>query len=453
MRRSALLQLLLLLFGAGFCALWATLMLRWNRLESEKLDFAAGGFQRSLGSVRSNYAARSEGPQLFVIVRVLRKHLANLPALLLSLLAAPPSNGVRVRIVLACTYYRTGETDVDDIARVVNSLVPGAPVSVSAHDNAAILTLFPELAPWKQWAADGGYILTDVVLQEFLRERERGGGGYPTDAVLVTNGDNMYIPKFVTAVTEELERGADIVATHFTSHYNWTEEAVARFREKHHLRAAEPAYGPVRSGLDPEMVLTKSLTAGTVDLGAVVVRTELFVRLGRSFVVDQLARDPSGESIDFVQADGNLFSYFASTEGTRVVVKPPVKKILRVVRPTLLLKLATYKVLRKHFALIAKQKTITNPAHSPGAPALQQVVRPFAQCSRAWRFAFRIPRSAAAKSTLRRAASARQRPRGTARSALPQRRHGFRTRGTTCRRCPRAHQNIARAARKWGTPL
>ena len=324
MRRSASLQFLLLLFGVSFLALWATLMLRWKRQESEELEFAAWSFRRSLGSVRSNYVTRSDGPQLFVIVRVLRKHLANLPALLLSLLAAPPSNGGRVRIVLVCTYTRAGETDVDDIARVVNALVPGAPVSVSAHDNAAMLTLFPQLAPWKQWAADGGYILTDVVLLEFLREREKGGGGHPTDAVLVTNGDNMYIPKFVTAVTEELARGADIVATHFTSHYNWTEEAVARFREKHNLRAAQPAYGPVRTGLDPEMVLTKSLTAGTVDLGAVVVRAELFVRLGRSFVIDQLARDPSGGSIDFVQADGDLFSYFASTEGTRVAVIPQV---------------------------------------------------------------------------------------------------------------------------------
>jgi len=324
MRRTVSLQFLLLLCFSFF-VLWATLILHWKLEESAELDFAAAGFRSSLGSVRSNYyVAHSGGPQLFVIVRVMRKHIANLPALLLALLAAPPSNG-RVRIVLVRTYYRkNGETDVDSIARVVNAIIPGAPVSVSAHDNTAILTLFPKLAPWKQWAADGGYILTDVVLKEFLRERERGGGGYPTDAVLVTNGDNMYIPKFITAVTEELERGADIVATHFTSHYNWTEEAVASFREKHHLRAAEPAYGPVRTGLDPEMVLTKSLTVGTVDLGAVVVRAELFVRLGRSFVVDQLARDPSGESIDFVQADGNLFANFASAEGTRVVVIPRV---------------------------------------------------------------------------------------------------------------------------------
>jgi hypothetical protein len=244
------------------------------------------------------------------------KHAAALPLLLLSLLSAPPAPG-RVAVVIVRTYERKwNDRTFEGIAALVNSLVAGTPVTVSALDDTAIRKAFPRMAPYPTWARDGGYILTDLLLEDVLSRRAEAGGGHPSDALLVTNGDNLYARDFTTAVGAVLARGADLVATHFVSHYEFSD---ARIVGCDNINGG----GPLRAGRDVEIV--PAFFIGQVDLGAVVVRLELLKRTGERFVVDRLRNiDPSGASIDFLQADGRLFETLAARKGVISEVVPRV---------------------------------------------------------------------------------------------------------------------------------
>lgn len=258
----------------------------------------------------------ADGPVLFVVVRLMPHHVRSLPVLLLSLLSAQSRR--RVEVVLVRTYdWKPGEdTGADDVATLINAMVPGVPVTVSPLGDGDARRAFPDLRPDPKltWARDAGYILTDLVVEELLARRVEARGGHAADAILVTNGDNLYASGFVDAIDSALGDGADIAATYFSSHYDWTEEKVVAARHQGH--------GPLRSGRDPEVLTSKTLRVGGVDLGAVAMRADLLQRTGRRFVLDRLRLDPIGESIDYLQADGQLFADLASLRNVRVAVIP-----------------------------------------------------------------------------------------------------------------------------------
>lgn len=257
------------------------------------------------------------GPVLFVVVRVMPHHIRNLPVLLFSLLSAQKRR--RVQIVLVRTYdWKPGnDAGVEDAASLVNMMVSGESVSVSPLSDIDARALFPNLRPDPKltWARDAGYILTDLVIGSLLEHRiKERSGGCATDAFLVTNGDNLYASGFVDAIDEAITNGADLTATYFSSHYEWTEEKVSRARQQGH--------GPLRTGLDPEVLTSPGLRIGGVDLGAVVMRADLLQQSGRRFVLDRLKHDPVGGSIDFLQADGELFESLANLPNVHVTIVP-----------------------------------------------------------------------------------------------------------------------------------
>ena len=266
-------------------------------------------------AVLPHAAFSSRSPVLTVIVRAMPKHAAAMPLLLLSLLSSPPTTG-RVAVVIVRTYERgPDDRTFEGIADLVNSLIPGTPVVVSALDDTAIPKAFPRIAPFPTWARDGGYILTDLLLEDVLSRRAAAGGGHPSDALLVTNGDNLYARDFTTAVGAALARGADLVATHFVSHYEFSGARI--------VGRGNNGGGPLRAGRDVEIV--PAFITGQVDLGAVVMRLELLKRTGERFVIDRLhSTDPSGASIDFLQADGRLFETLAARKDVASEVIPRI---------------------------------------------------------------------------------------------------------------------------------
>jgi hypothetical protein len=250
------------------------------------------------------------GPTLFVIVRIMPFHIENLPVLLLSLLRTK-SRQVKIEII------RTYSWTSDDprllrIVSMVNLFVSGSPVSLSKLGDSDVANAFPNLSPDPKltWAGDAGYILTDFIIESFLRRAER----HSSDGILVTNGDNLYAAAFVDAVHSALAEGADVVATYFSSHYEWTADKVNK--------TLQSGFGPSRLGSDVEVRTSPSLRVGGVDLGAVVMRADLLERSGKRFVLNNLKLDPAGSSIDFLQADGHLFESLADMRDVRIKIIP-----------------------------------------------------------------------------------------------------------------------------------
>ena len=171
---------------------------------------------------------------------------------------------------------------------------------------------------------DFGYIATDLVIEDLLKEREEArlnplNAQLPCELLAVTNGDNLYSRDFFHATISVLlkEESAGLVATHFVSHYNNT-------------RTWKPEMSGVcnvfRAGADAEFVAC--LKENHVDLGAVLMRTSLFETLTlpnsthpKRFVVDRLRTQQKKKAakINMFTLDGQLFSFFGTKTGSEIV--------------------------------------------------------------------------------------------------------------------------------------
>lgn len=304
------------LLGGCLCLLAGWLI--WGSLVSAgrpALRASADAFvPMSLASLAPLMGSTGEGPELCFLVRTMPSHFRNLPAMLLGLFASAPKQAVRV--VLLRSYTRPAgpgggapvADQLDSIAALVNEAAPGR-VEVSRWDASYTDTHFPELAK-ASYAKDGGFVVTDLAIEDILARRAAQQGAGYCDALVVTNGDNLYTGGFVPAVAEQLRAGFDVVGTHFVSRYDFSQELMDYNRAR--------GRGPLRPGMDAEF--TSSFAVGGIDLGAAAFRTELLERAGIRFIVDRLRSNPTGEGINVVQADGQFFENLAAVPGIKTTI-------------------------------------------------------------------------------------------------------------------------------------
>jgi len=169
------------------------------------------------------------------------------------------------------------------------------PVSIAPIDSGYTEEPFPALHD-ATYAADAGYVVTDLVLEGILARRAAEGGEKFCSALVITNGDNLYTSGFVFAVSEAMSKGSDLVGVHFVSRYNYT-----AFVRDTNWRAG---HGPLRLGADVEY--QPRFVPYGIDLGAMAFTADLLLRSGTLFELDRLRKDPSGKTVDFISADGRF---------------------------------------------------------------------------------------------------------------------------------------------------
>jgi hypothetical protein len=279
---------------------------------------------------RGGAPTATRDPEVCFIVRVMPSHAANVPAFAFSIFAG---GYAKVRIILLRTYPapRGGGGAPDDfevLADYINAALPAPRVEVSEIDSAVIDRDFPGIArdysPDSPPTLDGGFPATDLLIEQILAKRAAiwGRDGPQTwpfvnygycDALVVTNGDNLYTGAFLPAVVEALDTH-HLVGTWFVSRYPNTQELMDAGRRRGRVG------GPTRLGRNYEF--NASFTPGGIDLGAAAVRTDALAAFGTRFVIDRLRADPTGTSIDFVGADGLFFATLSAVPGLASVVLP-----------------------------------------------------------------------------------------------------------------------------------
>ena len=263
----------------------------------------------------------ANAPELCFVVRVMPSHLPNLPGLVFS--AAGSSGALRLRFIFVRSYTPApgGDDGLDAAVAFINAALQPLrasggepPASVAPIDGSYTEAHFPGLRE-ATYAGDAGYVVTDVVLESVLARRAvaGGGGGGFCDALVVTNGDNLYTAGFVPAVAAALREGSELVGVHFVSRYNYT----AQVRDGNWRWG----HGPLRVGADVEYA-PRFVPYG-IDLGAVVFTADLLRRGGTLFALDRLRADPTGRGLDFISADGRFFEAL-SAEAVAPVIIPRV---------------------------------------------------------------------------------------------------------------------------------
>lgn len=255
----------------------------------------------------SSHKAWAATPPACVVVRIHSKQRNGLLPTYASLVHSAPLN---TRVI----FVDTGDeafTELPSLVADFNQLTEQPLAQVSRWDQKLSRAQFPNFT-----ANDFGYIATDLVIEDLLEERadaRRRNASLPCELLLVTNGDNLYGRAFFEATIGALsaEAGVGLVATHFVSHYYWwTPEKSGKC-------------GPFRDGSDAEFATC--MGENNVDLGAVLMRTSLFETLTlietthpKRFVVDRLRIDKESHPRTF-SLDGQLFGFFASKTGTKVI--------------------------------------------------------------------------------------------------------------------------------------
>ena len=230
-----------------------------------------------------------------VLVRTVKKHGPFLPALLFSILV----DNTNVHVYVADTDMGF-ETELHEIAATVNIKLNKTAVFVSPINRQSVLKRCPKLT-----ANDYGYVVTDLMIEDVLLR--------PYDHILITNGDNLYSRHFFPVTQRALMNGADMVATHFISHYTIPSSHIV------HTDA-----GPWRHGQDMEFITR--FEVGCVDLGAVLLKAELFKNHGFRFIIDIDDCNTKGvgwrQSLEVTGLDGYLFQRIAETPGIKTQVIP-----------------------------------------------------------------------------------------------------------------------------------
>jgi hypothetical protein len=263
-------------------------------------------------------APPAEAAELCFVVRVMPAHLPNLPALVFSAAGSPAA--LRLRFIFVRTYTPASDDGLEASVAFLNAALQPLrasggepPASVAPIDGSYTEAHFPGLRD-ATYAGDAGYVVTDVVLEGVLARRAAagggGGGGGFCDALVVTNGDNLYTSSFVPAVAAALREGSELVGVHFVSRYNYTEKV-----RDGNWRAG---HGPLRTGADVEY--SPRFVPYGIDLGAVVFTAELLRRGGTLFALDRLRADPAGRGVDFISADGRFFEALQAEAAAPVII-------------------------------------------------------------------------------------------------------------------------------------
>jgi len=143
---------------------------------------------------------------------------------------------------------------------------------------------------------DYGYVLTDMALEDILRQTKARSGTFQCDTLTFTNADNLYSPHFVPAMLKAIARGNDLVASHFVSHYPFPAERSTRsFND---IIASESGCGALRSGESADFVTSERFYPWCVELGSVMVTTKAVEAANIRFVIDRLRKDPTGDTLE-----------------------------------------------------------------------------------------------------------------------------------------------------------
>jgi len=133
------------------------------------------------------------------------------------------------------------------------------------------------------------------------------------DVMLVTNGDNIYASAFFTEALAELNRGFDLVATHWVSRYNMSEEW-------QWISVRQRKCGARRTGMFQEF--RTAFKRYCVDLGAVVFKTSVLQQTPLRFFVDELRQGKPAKRWRTTQhenRDGLFFEKAAKLFNTSIV--------------------------------------------------------------------------------------------------------------------------------------
>lgn len=259
-------------------------------------------------------------PQLCFVVRTMPGHFSKIPALLVSIYSSRISLD-HVRAILVASEGDTGSRSMlTSVAEFSNKLLaPASPITVSSIDATTERARFPlienasTLSAGSMFRGDAGYIVTDAVIEVLIEEQKRRTQA--CDYVIVTNGDNLYSPRFVPAVMTAVKAGIDIVATHFSTRYFHDKGSFMYYKNNNFFGS-----GPIRTGRDLEFI--PAFKYSRADLGAVAFSLEALQRLNIRFLVDRLRVDPTGKGIDFALADGFFFEKFKNITGVRSKIIP-----------------------------------------------------------------------------------------------------------------------------------
>lgn len=281
-----------------------------------------------------------------MVVRTFVGHRNTLMAMLASvLLWDHPS----LTIYLVDTGAQQPFTELPRLARMASAMA-GRPDAVRVSDwtHATSRAQFPDFTD-----EDHGYIATDLTIEDILSQRAefsprlqdllRATGAVPADGgeslgpapceyMIVTNGDNLYGKEYLAATLSEIRGGAQMVSTHWVSHYEMNKAWILgwgevrgvwrRSRDALLLKGALGCHGssrpnnrvacstshslplqiqnghcgPWRPGRDGEVAASPVFMKGCVDLGVVTFKTSLLEESGFRFAVDRLRTVPQGQA-------------------------------------------------------------------------------------------------------------------------------------------------------------
>jgi len=225
-----------------------------------------------------------------VVVRFYDKQANALPLLLFSLFASAHPHLKALVIDTGKEPYKK----LPGLLRHVNRASGKKWVHAYAKKSKDVRVAFPDFHH-----DDFGYVLTDMALEDILRQKSAGSGRsrLQCDTLTFTNADNLYNPGFIPAMIKSITHGGhDLVASHFVSHYKYS--AARSTRSFDSVMSSEIRCGTLRSGENAEFVTSDKFLPCCVELGSVMVTTNAIADAKIRFVLDKLLKDGTGNSLE-----------------------------------------------------------------------------------------------------------------------------------------------------------
>ena len=222
-----------------------------------------------------------------VVVRFYDKQVNALPLLLFSLFASAHPH-------LKALVIDTGKEPYEklpDLLRRVNQASGRKWVHAYDKKTEDVRAAFPDFHH-----EDYGYVLTDMALEDILRQTKARSGTFQCHTLAFTNADNVYSPHFIPAMLKAIVQGNDLVASHFVSHYPFPAERSTRSFDA--IIASESGCGALRSGEGAEVVTSERFYPWCVELGSVMVTAKTIEAANIRFLIDRLRRDPTGDTLE-----------------------------------------------------------------------------------------------------------------------------------------------------------
>jgi len=168
-------------------------------------------FNPAYRDIASQYTRAELDLKPCVVVRFYDKQVNALPLLLFSLFASAHPH-------LKALVIDTGNQPYEKLPGLLRRVNQASGRKwVFAYDKKTedVRSAFPDFHH-----EDYGYVLTDMALEDILRQAKAHSWAFQCDTLTFTNADNIYSPHFIPAMLRSVANGSEIVASHFVSHYN-----------------------------------------------------------------------------------------------------------------------------------------------------------------------------------------------------------------------------------------